>query len=189
MTKRQLSKGECYKFKCSNTYSHLKDEHLAFNIIKGIPWHWLQRSVLSPPTSSKRPVHRLPRPFGKAPPQRGVSTCINRNEKVSIKHSNSFLQVWCQTFLILRWAEHGAVHLYRVWLPLTCKVHILESPTCGSSLTVLNGSCYGSAHIPLTKQKIRASLFLLPNIEHSHYVLKKLEWSLIFCLQRFNVST
>jgi hypothetical protein len=39
-------------------------------------------------------------------------------------------------------------------------------------LTVLNGSCYGSVHIPPTKQKTGAAPFLLSNAEQSHSILK-----------------
>jgi hypothetical protein len=39
-------------------------------------------------------------------------------------------------------------------------------------LMVLNGPHYRSAHTHLTKQKIKAAPFLLPNVEQSHSILK-----------------
>jgi hypothetical protein len=39
-------------------------------------------------------------------------------------------------------------------------------------LTVLNDPHYRSAHIPLTKQKIGAAPFLLPNVERSNSILR-----------------
>jgi hypothetical protein len=55
------------------------------------------------------------------------------------------------------------------------------------ALNDVNGICDGSTHIPLTKQKIRTTSFLLPNIERSHSVLKN--WNRVAPLSWLSIQT
>jgi hypothetical protein len=58
------------------------------------------------------------------------------------------------------------------YFPLICRPSLSVSNASGPGLTVLNDLGYDSTHISLTKQKIGMTLFLLPNMERSHSVLK-----------------